>query len=495
MRRRYRLALIALVIEFAGAAPIELHPRNPHYFLFHGRSVALITSGEHYGAVINAAFDYHRYLRTLAGEGLNYTRLFGGSYVEVPGKSFGIAHNTLAPNPDKFIAPWARSSEPGYAGGGNKFDLTRWDPEYYRRLREFLAEAGDRGIVVELTLFTSQYGEAQWQLSPFNRENNVNATTSIDWKKVNTTENGNVLKYQEAYVRKLVQEASRFDNVIFEIENEPWSDRPVLVSVINPYLPITARDAYPNSVEIADQASMAWQALVAGWIKAADASGAAKHLIAENYCNFRFSVRQLVAGVSVVNFHYAYPETVNLNYGLDRALSYDETGFLGQRDEVYRRQAWNFMLAGGSAFDGLDYSFSAGKESGADTTPNGPGGGSATLRYQLHLLGKFLNSFSLSDLHPDARVIQHAGGLSAHVLSNPGHEYAMYFDGDGPAEIRLRLPEGRYGGDWINTENGKHTPVQLKGGTDTVHTPEFQNGIALRLVRESSEDRSRKLGR
>jgi len=53
--------------------------------------------------------------------------------------------------------------------------------------------------------------------------------------------------------------------------------------------------------------------------------------------------------------------------------------FLGGKDESYRRQAWNFMLAGGSAFDGLDYSFSAGHEDGGDLEPNGPGGGSPSV--------------------------------------------------------------------------------------------------------------------
>src|ERR1700753_1330314 len=73
--------------------PIRLHPANPHYFLFRGKAVALITSGEHYGSVLNPDFDYHRYLAALEADGLNYTRLFGGSYVEVPAKSFGILRN------------------------------------------------------------------------------------------------------------------------------------------------------------------------------------------------------------------------------------------------------------------------------------------------------------------------------------------------------------------------------------------------------------------
>src|SRR5271165_3830851 len=126
-------------------APIRLHPANPHYFLFRGKAVALITSGEHYGAVLNPDFDYHRYL-----------------------------------------APWARSDTPGYAGGGNKFDLERWDAAFFTRYRDFLGEAAKHGIVVEVTLFSSHYDENQWRLSALNLANNINDTKAIDWMKLHT---------------------------------------------------------------------------------------------------------------------------------------------------------------------------------------------------------------------------------------------------------------------------------------------------------------------
>src|ERR1700753_2150645 len=132
--------------------PIRLHPANPHYFLFRDKAIALITSGEHYGAVLNADVDYKKYLATIDSDGLNYTRIFGGSYVEVPAKSFGILRNDLAPQPGRFIAPWVRSDTPGYAGGGNKFDLSKWNPEYFQRYHDFLADASKRGIVVEISL-------------------------------------------------------------------------------------------------------------------------------------------------------------------------------------------------------------------------------------------------------------------------------------------------------------------------------------------------------
>ena len=97
----------ALGTTHALAKPLTLHPQNPHYFLFQGKPLVLITSGEHYGAVLNLDFDYVKYLDTLKADKLNLTRTFSGAYVE-PDNAFGIAHNTLAPAPGRFICPWAR---------------------------------------------------------------------------------------------------------------------------------------------------------------------------------------------------------------------------------------------------------------------------------------------------------------------------------------------------------------------------------------------------
>jgi hypothetical protein len=468
------------------APPIRLHPQNPHYFLFRGKAIALITSGEHYGAVLNADVDYKKYLATIDSDGLNYTRIFGGSYIEVPAKSFGILRNDLAPQPNRFIAPWVRSDTPGYAGGGNKFDLTKWNPEYFERYRAFLADASRRGVVVEISLFSSHYDEMMWKISPFHPSNNVNSTSDIEWKKLQTLDNGNILAFQEKYARKLVDEARDFDNVIFEIQNEPWSDRPTLTSVVNPYLRPPGRDQYPNSVDIADDLSVAWQARVAEWITQEEAPLPSHHLIAQNYSNFVASISKLSPGVDVVNFHYAYPDAVTLNYGLGEAIAYDETGFLGREDDAYRRQAWNFMLSGGSIFDALDYSFSPGHEDGADLQPNGPGGGSPTFRHQLKILREFLDQFSILMLRPDTTTVKHATAVVAHALSNPGLEYAIYLDGNGPAELTLTLPAGNYRAEWFNTKTGaidKSENFYQAGATKILMSPPFENGIALRVAR------------
>jgi hypothetical protein len=486
---------LALAGPWAAATqkPIRLHPKNPHYFFFRGKIAAFVSSGEHYGAVMNADFDYSRYLDTIRAAGLNYTRLFGGSYVEVPGQSFGILRNDLAPAPGRFIAPWARSGVPGYAGGGNKIDLDQWNPEYFKRYHDFLQQASDRGIAVEISLFSSHYGDAQWAISPFNSVNNVNNTDAIDRKNLETLNCGNILAYQEKYARKLVREANQFDNVIFEIQNEPWADRTAATDVIgpvNPFLQGAARDRFPNAAQLADEDSVAWQAKVAAWITSEEAALPNKHLIAQGYANFRYPVRSLVPGVSVVNFHYAYPEAVTWNYGLDKAIAYDETGFMGRDDDLYRRQAWNFMLSGGSIFDALDYSFSPGHEDGSDSEPNGPGGGSAALREQLRVLSEFLQSLDLADIRPDATFVARASGTIARALSVPGRQYAVYFDGAGPTDATLLLPPGEYSGGWVDVLTGKAAKAEHlrhHGGTVALHSPDFSNGIALKLDRKGND--------
>ena len=330
-------------------------------------------------------------------------------------------------------------------------------------------------------------------MSALNPANNINTTDAIDWKQLNTLKNGNILQHQETYTRKIVREANTFDNVIFEIQNEPWSDRPVLADVINPYLRQPARDTYPNSVDFPDELAMAWQARVSQWITTEESALPNHHLVAQNYSNFRASIRKLLPGVDVVNFHYAYPDAVTLNYGLGKPIAYDETGFLGRDDDAYRRQAWNFMLSGGSAFDSLDYSFTVGHEDGSYSEQNGPGGGSAVLRHQLQILSQFLQSFSLVALQPDTRTVKHAAGVTARVLSSVGKEYAVYLDGNGPAELTLELPPGNYSAEWLNVATGKIEQWEKfthKDGGKVLQAPKFQSGIALRLKRTPSPTRT-----
>src|SRR4051812_43476440 len=200
----------------AESMPITLHPDNPHYFLFRGKSAVLIGSTEHYGAVLNLDFDDAKYLDTLKADGLNLTRTFSGYYREKPG-TFGIRGNTLAPAEGRYSSPWATTA-------AGKWDLTKWNEDHFRRMREFVGEAGKRGIVVELSIFCPFYEDVLWDIDPLNPKNNVNDVGRgvKDRKEANTLKHKDVVTVQEALARKVATALRDFDNVYFEICNEPY---------------------------------------------------------------------------------------------------------------------------------------------------------------------------------------------------------------------------------------------------------------------------------
>ncbi len=483
----FALALLVLAAGPSPAQPLAVHPQNPHYFLYGGKPTVLVGSTEHYGAVLNADFDYRTYLRTLGQDGLNTTRLFTGAYFEVPG-AFGIAKNTLAPNPDRLVLPWARSSTPGYALGGNKFDLGKWNGAYFDRLKDFMTEANRQGVVVEVCLFSSYYG-AGWPHSPLNGANNVNDLPAIEPLKANTLDNGGLLRHQEAYVRKLVQELNGFDNLYYEIQNEPWADLSDTVLVHNEYV---SRDDlkepgnyWKNTLQVVARAANDWQKHVAAVIRQEEARLPKKHLVSQNVANFQFPLTEVDPNVSIVNFHYAAPAAVGQNYHLDKVIGFNETGFAGKRDETYRRQAWRFLLAGGALFNHLDYSFAVGSENGRDTSYVAPGGGSPALRRQFGLLKTFVQGLDLAGMTPGKSTIQAARGAFVQALGNGKGQYALYAEGVNGFSVVLDLPAGSYGVEWLHPVTGQKIPASFQhaGGEKVLAAPAGLTEAAVKITK------------
>jgi len=492
----FLLGAVALGSGAVGAEPLSLHPENPRYLLFRGRPTILVGSGEHYGAVVNLDFDWQRYLDTLAADGLNLTRLFVGTYYEKPG-AFGIRHNTLAPVPGRAIVPWARSDTPGARDGGAKVDLSRWNPDYFERLRAFVAFAGKRGIVVEVVLFSSYYG-AGWPTSPLNAANNVNDVGTVDQDRANTLDNGNLLAEQERVVRKIVRELRDADNVYYEIQNEPWADHAVPSGVVHfsilPQDMASAGGFWKNRVDLASDESLAWQARIAAVI--AEEEKSPRHLVAQNYCNHRYPLDGVDPRVSILNFHYAWPEAVTLNAGLRRVVGFDETGFANpsersgtaETDAEYRRQAWEFLMAGGGTFSMLDYSFAVGHEDGT-LVNEAPGGGSPALRRQLRVLKDFLHSFDVPRLRPRPEAVMSAPGTFTRALGTDD-ALGVYVRGEGRTALTLELPEGDWTEEWIDSKTGVLAgsgAFAHEGGRRDLESPPYDADIALRLVRDRSE--------
>ena len=465
--QRWLGASLVLILGFPlmataapGGKPIAPHPENPRYFLFEGKPTFLITSGEHYGAVLNLDFDFVPYLDELHRRGFNLTRTFTGTYREVPG-SFKIVGNTLAPAPGRYAAPWARSATPGAADGGNKFDLGSWDEAYFQRLKTFCTAAAERGIVVELVLFCPFYDEGLWTANPMHARNNVNNVGSMPRDEVFTLKHPEMVARHEAFVRKVVGELKEFDNLYYEICNEPYERR-------------TSPD---------------WEARIARSIAEAERGLPARHMIAQNIANGSARINDPLPEVSLFNFHYASPPRVIAeNARLNKAIGDDETGFQGIADRPYRTEGWAFLLAGGSVYSNLDYSFTPDHEDGtARVVAPTPGGGGPALRGQLAILKRFLAGFDFLKMVPDRSVIASGvpAGASAYALAEPGRAYAIYVLGGTRAELGLNLPAGKYRVEWVDTHSGevaRTLDLNHGGGRALVGSPEYSEDIALRIV-------------
>lgn len=469
------LASSAVCAE-SGKAPISLHPDNPHYFQWRGKPTILVTSGEHYGALLNQDFDYVKYFDELKSHGLNHTRVFAGTYRE-NAYAFGITDNPLAPKPGRYLSPWARSSEPGYAAGGPKFDLAKWDSAWFKRAKDLLQQASDRGIVVELTLFCPMYNDKLWEICPMNAANNVNGIGAVAREEVYTLKHRDLLDIQIATTRKIVQELKEFDNLYYEVCNEPY---------IGGF-------------------GMEWQHRIVDEIVEAEKDFSHRHLISLNIANGRKKIEQPHPAVSIFNFHYCVPpDTVALNYGLNKVIGENETGFRGSADVLYRTEAWDFLLAGGALYNNLDYSFTAKHPAGTLRDYKSPGGGSVELRQQLGILKRFLDGFNFTRMKPDVSVVRALQPkLTTYTLAETGKAYALYFHVPLPNKTKdlpslladnieavatIDLPAGMWQAEWLDTKSGevaKKESFQHDGGDRQIKSPKFSNDIALRLLRKN----------
>ncbi len=202
-----------------------------------------------------------------------------------------------------------------------------------------------------------------------------------------------------------------------------------------------------------------------------------------------YPIKEVNDYVSIINFHYAFPQAVEYNYGYELPVSFDEDGFCGREDSRYRANAWNFIMAGGGIYNNLDYSFFIGYENGT-LVNDAPGHGSAALRKQLAFLKRFMEGFEFIRLKPSRHLVKLAPGTVPQVLANEGKEYAVYLYGGSQCDLQLYLPPGKYKATWLNTVNfntEKSEKFDHTGAVKTLASPVYNGDIALKIIRTNGE--------
>jgi hypothetical protein len=163
--------------------------------------------------------DYDAYLDFLTERGHNFIRLWRWEQFksQAAGSDF---HLCMTPQ------PWARTGPGAATDGKPKFDLERFDEEFFERLRDRVGAAGRRGIYVAVMLFDG------WALHlspapdhveghPFHAANNINGVgigSILDYQVLPL--DPRVQALQEAYIRKVIDTLHHLPNLLWEVANE-----------------------------------------------------------------------------------------------------------------------------------------------------------------------------------------------------------------------------------------------------------------------------------
>lgn len=345
-------------------------------------------------------------------------------------------------------------------------------------------------MICEIVLFCNPYNDKQYDWYPCSKNSNVNGVGNDlhDRRQFMTLEVPTVVEFQERFVRKVVEELNQFDNVYYEICNEPYSR------------------TFPKEWT---KRGEAWHAHIARFIHQVEKDLPKQHLIAVNVPDSEVLVKN--ADIDILNHHY--PPGARTwrfmrkrdHYG--KALVFDEnfTGIVGSNPErkrerypINRAEAWLTILSGCAGFSNLDWTFTAEDETGSGKVPllDGRKIDGRPLRGWLDTFRKLLGQYDLAALVP-------ALGLLPEKI--PGYGYAASTDGKGRyilyfvdeklfrAEtcaqrslgVSLNLSAGRYLLRAFDAKTGTTAdlPTLHSEGSAKLKIPKFTEDVAVLLDR------------
>jgi hypothetical protein len=471
------------------SSPISVHPDNPHYFFFQGKPLVLLTSDQHYGAVVNVEFDYTSFLDKLKSKDLNFTRIYPGAYIEkedeyTPGNPLGACSG-------QFILPWATTSETGVHPilGSRKFDLDQWDQAYFNRLGDFCAKALDRGIIIEICFFNGMYAH-RWEFQAMYYQNNIQCVGTCTWDMVQSlTGDPNVVSYQEKYIAEITRRLNDFDNIIYHICDEPWQ------------------------CEKSPDIMGAWMDRMIEAFRKGEDPLPKKHLLGQtvdwtmrnNSADFSADSR-----IQYIDIEYSRgADDLKNEYVHKKPVVYIETVFYpdeygGDKIGATRVEAWEFMLGGCAGFMQLNALYKTANAAAQGT-------GIDEVLDVFVTLKTFLAGFDLFAMNRDNAFIVSGvpSDAFASAISEPGRQYGFYIHHSvykdpppKPGDIgsfrhsyvvtqglyhetfTFNFPAGRYAAEWIDPATGavkQKDSIVHEGGDCKLTAPDYSIDIALRM--------------
>jgi hypothetical protein len=228
----FLIILMGVNMSLARSEGIEIYPNNRSYWQYDNKPVILLG-----GTDDEALFHWAGNMELLV-EQLDLLVSCGGNYVRCT-MSLRRGDNPIYPVREQ---PYVRLDN-------GKYNLDQWNGEFWRRFWIFLEQCKQRDSVVQIELWSTHDlvhlksdTPGVWPTHPLNPKNNINYgfhpetvfshqprgnMNDAFYQTIPTLKHDpTVLKYQQAFVDKVLSYALTFDNVLYCVDNEQRPQHP-----------------------------------------------------------------------------------------------------------------------------------------------------------------------------------------------------------------------------------------------------------------------------
>jgi hypothetical protein len=442
------------------AAALRPWPENPWYWEFNGEPILLLGGSDDDNLFQWPEAELIPQLDRLAAAGGNVIR------------------NTMSDRKDKGFEEYPfRQLDSG------KYDLEQWNETYWSRFERLLRETARRNIIVQIEVwdrfdYVDNGGNERWQIHPYNPANNVNYTYEDSgfakrypdhpgankqpffFTTPSQRNNRVVLKYQQAFVHKLLDHSLKYDHVLYCMDNET-------------------------------KAEPAWGSYWARLIRERAAAEGSQVMTTEMWdaWNLRSDEHRQT---------FDHPEL------------YDFVD-VSQNNHNKGDQHWNNFLFVRSYLSGQPRPMNTTKTYGADGNKFGHTDQDAVERFWRHLLagaasirfhrpdsGLGLNDRAVNCIRAARKLeqmvplwsVEPANDLlsdrdenEAFLAADPGRGYLIYFPAGGEVTVNFGEITGAFRMHWVNIESGEWAQTtELSAGRKSVVTAPGEGNIAAAIV-------------
>lgn len=349
-----------------------------------------------------------------------------------------------------------------YRNNDGKYDLNQWNETYWNKLDRLLKLTQDRDIIVQIEVWDRfDHSRNEWMTDPFHPANNINYTFSASgldsayrmhpgqnkqpfFFSVPALDNNTVLlKYQEAFVKKLLSVSLAFDHVLYCIDNET-SGREEWAVYWRDFIVKHAGGKPLHITEMWD----AWDVTSEMHKRTLDHPGRYNYIdISQN--------SQVTGYVNWKNQQYVFdyiksnPRPVNSTkiYGSDRGHWQDRGITTEHAIQTFFRN-----VIGGFA------------SSRFHRPPSGLGLSARSI-HAIKTVRKIEEHIKMWDISPRMDLLADAAENEAYLAARDGEQYLLYFTGRGDVRLDLREHPGDFTLRWISIDDSAWgTTSRVKGG-------------------------------